>query len=148
MQENSPEGKFLQASAPCGIEKAQKMRRTAITVTVFLAVLSLTACDRKREDYQISPIGYWRGTSSGFQTAILNRKNGSSRFYFKIPGADTANSTIKVEGTYKQANDAFEATYPSTKETVSLECTFMSQDAMCGVMTLDATEPVSIDLER
>ena len=124
------------------------MKRTAITVTVVTAVLLLTACDQKEEEYQISPAGYWRGTATGFQTAILNRANGSSRFYFKITGSDTANSTLKYEGTYKHTNDAFKAIYPSNDDTVSLECTFVSEQAMFGFVTLISAEPVSIEFER
>lgn len=124
------------------------MQRTATTITVFMTVLSLTACEQKEEDYQMSPVGYWRGHTAGFQTAILNRENGSSRFYFKIPGTDTANSTLKMEGTYKPADDAFEGKYPSADDTVSLECTFVSEQEMFGFMTLISAEPVSIDLER
>jgi len=124
------------------------MQRTAVTLTVVIAVLFLTACDQKEEEYQISPVGYWRGTATGFQTAILNRENGSSRFYFKIPGSDTAGSTLKVEGTYKHNNDSFRATYPSSDDTMSLECTFVSEQAMFGFVTLISAEPVSIDFER
>ena len=124
------------------------MQRTAITITVFMAVLSLTACEQKKEDYQMSPVGYWRGHAAGFQTAILNRENGSSRFYFKIPGADTANSTQKMEGTYKQIDCAFDGKYPSADDTVSLQCTLISEQTMVGFMTLVSEEPVSVDLER
>ena len=124
------------------------MHRTAITITVFMAVLSFTACEQKEEDYQISPVGYWRGHAAGFQTAILNRENGSSRFYFKIPGTDTASSSLKMEGTYKHTDDAFEGKYPSADDTVSVECTFVSEQEIFGFMTLISAEPVSIDLER
>jgi hypothetical protein len=124
------------------------MQRTAITITVFMAVLSLTACEQKEEDYQMSPVGYWRGHAAGFQTAILNRENGSSRFYFKIPGTDTANSTLKMEGTYKHTDDAFEGKYPSAHDTVSLECTFISEQEIFGFVTLISADPVSMDLER
>jgi hypothetical protein len=124
------------------------MQRTAITITVFMAVLSLTACDQKEEEYHNSPVGYWRGTASGFQTGILNRENGSPRLYFQIPGKDPANSTLKVEGTYEHSDDAFEGIYPSVYDTMSLECTFVSDQAMFGFMTLVAAEPVSIDFER
>ena len=124
------------------------MQKTAITIPVFMAVISLTACEQKEEEYQISPVGYWRGTVSGSQTAILNRENGSSRFYFQIPGKDTANSTLKVEGTYKRNDDSFEGIYPSADDTMSIECTFVSKQAMLGFTTLIAAEPVSIDFER
>ena len=117
-------------------------------MTVFMAVFSLTACDQKEEEYQISPIGYWRGTESGVKTAILNRENGSSRFYMRIPGIDTANSGLKVEGTYKHTDDAFKGTYPNDDDTVAVECTFVSDQSMFGFMTLVSAEPVSIDLER
>jgi hypothetical protein len=127
---------------------SSKMQTTATTLTVFIAVLSLTACEQKKEDYQMSPTGYWRGHTEGFQTAILNRKNGSSRFYFKIPGTDTANSKVKVEGTYKLTDCAFEGKYPSADDTVSLECTMISEQEMFGFMTLISAEPVSVDLER
>jgi hypothetical protein len=128
--------------------KSSRMGRAAIAITAFMTVLSLAACDQKEEDYQISAVGYWRGHADGFQAAILNRENGSSRFYFKIPGKDTANSTLKVEGTYKHANDAFKGKYPSANDTMSVECTFISEQAMFGFMTLISADPVSIDLER
>jgi hypothetical protein len=124
------------------------MQRTAITITVFLVVLSLTACEQKEEDYQLSPVGYWRGHAAGFQTAILNRQNGSSRFYFKIPDTDTANSTVKIEGTYKHIDDAFEGKYSSPDDTVSVECTFVSEQEIFGFMTLISADPVSIDLQK
>jgi hypothetical protein len=124
------------------------MQRTAITITVFVAVLSITACEQKEETYQTSPVGYWRGHASGLQTAILNRENGSSRFYFKIPGADTANSPLKMEGTYKNTDDAFEGKYPSADDTVTIECTLISDQEMFGFMTLISAQPVSIELER
>ena len=124
------------------------MATAAIIITAFIAVLSLTACEQKEEDYQISPVGYWRGHAAGFQTAILNRENGSSRFYFKIPGTDTANSTVKMEGTYKHTDDAFEGKYPSADDTVSLQCSYISEQEMFGFITLISAEPISIDLER
>src|SRR6516162_7661211 len=102
------------------------MKKTAIIMTVFMAVFSLTACDQKEEEYQISPVGYWRGTAAGAQTAILNRENGSSRFYLRIPGTDTANSVLKVDGTYKHTDEAFKGIYPNDEDTVSVECTFVS----------------------
>jgi hypothetical protein len=141
------ENKFPQASLSFRI-KSLKMQRTAIAITGLAAVLSLTACEQKDEDYQMSPAGYWRGHADGFTTAILNRENGSSRLYFKIPGTDTAKSTVKIEGIYKHTDDAFEGKYPSADDTVTLQCTFISQQEMFGFMTLISADPVSIDLER
>ena len=139
--------KFRHGSVPFGI-KSSKMQRKVIPVTVFLAFLSFTGCEQKKEDYQMSPVGYWQGHVAGFQTAILNRENGSSRLYFRIPGSDTANSVQKMEGGYKQTGCAFEGNYPSADDTVSLQCTIVSEQTMFGFMRLVSEEPVSVELDR
>ena len=97
------------------------------------AIFLMTQCS-KNEGLEFSPIGFWRGNAFVSHTGILNNPNGTSRIYYRIPGADTAHAQLIQDGTYTMTNGCFKAKYPyNNTDTLFIESTSASANALSGL---------------
>ena|SRR5258706_11743600 len=112
---------------------------------IVLIILSLLILDSCKKDKNISPAfsapGYWRGNLSIDPTVvvgIVNKPNGTSRYYLLSRNLDTATAPLKYDGTYTVDKDIFHAEYrfDSTNFTdhLSLETTRTASNSMEGVI--------------
>src|SRR5678816_1485978 len=91
-------------------------RPTPMKLTLVVSMgmlLLLTACKKETVSAgNFSPFGYWKGYWYAYNTAILNRVNGTSRVYILIPnGDDTASAVYKIEGKFSVNGSVFRSDY-------------------------------------
>jgi hypothetical protein len=108
----------------------------------MLALLSLFSCKKDNATVpQFSAAGYWEGNflvPAPVVTVILNKSNGSSRFYGLSTGnPDTALAPLKFDGTYTVNGEIFHANYTDTSgNTIRLETSRTTLNSMSGVLVL------------
>lgn len=120
----------------------------------MVLVLSSTFMACKKEKIEEPPAfsaeGYWRGQTYLYSVAILNKGNGKSRLYFRIPGVDTAGAESKLDGNYTTTQNGIRATYyfPNTTGHFLLETYSASQNIITGLLVYQTGEATTFDLRR
>jgi hypothetical protein len=116
-------------------------------ILFVIAALTFIACKKETKKPSFSPVGYWKGNAYIVHVAILNRPNGTSRFYYQIPG-DTANSVMKLDGTYSVAEDMFKSSYEDNGVIYSFEAYDLSKDVISGLYITSQGVAAPFELKR
>ncbi|MGN6292763.1 MAG: hypothetical protein ACTHMV_08475 [Chitinophagaceae bacterium] len=88
------------------------MKQQAIVLFAVMGVLSMVACKKDNDTPKFSAKGFWTGKVYLYDAALLNRDNGTTRFYIGMTNSDTATALNIVEGVYSAGENIFEAAYP------------------------------------
>ena len=110
------------------------MKSIKITTAIFVMVLLVSACKKEHQEPLASfkPDGFWRGNAAHHHMGILNRPDGTSRFYYRIYGLDTAGATIG-NGRYSLNGNSFKAEYiMSGGQTMYLESGSLADKQITG----------------
>ena len=111
------------------------MNKNLILIAVFI-VLLFSSCKKEKEVTipAFQPVGYWKGMLFIHNAAILNKENGGSMLYLKIPNNDTASASVfKYDGNYTMTENEFRAAYPiSGTDTLFLKTVKTSNDYIEG----------------
>jgi hypothetical protein len=96
---------------------------------IFVITIFLTACKKDKDNLSSPPLsvtGYWKGVSTGWNNigvlhlAIINKKNGQSRFYaLASSSVDTASNNPdslfnKFDGNWRLDGNSYFASYPAS----------------------------------
>ncbi len=93
------------------MKKQNTIGRGSLWAVLLFATVISSCKKEKAEELPVDPVGFWRGNVYLYRCAVLNMPNGTSRFYFQIPGGDTALSTEKYDGSYIMEANSFRGTY-------------------------------------
>ncbi len=88
------------------------MKKTFVTIIAGMA-LTFPACKKETHTEPFNPVGYWKGYMYYYSTAILNRADGTSRFFIQIFEGDTSDNSgcLKYEGRYTVNGNNFRSSY-------------------------------------
>jgi hypothetical protein len=114
----------------------KKLNAAFFIIPVLILIIS---CKKDNDTAPVlAPEGYWAGNFGFFENmGILNRPDGSSRFYTLLAGnPDTARAPLKMEGTYTVRGNVFHADYSDTRNTIRLETSHTTSNSMSGVLVL------------
>jgi hypothetical protein len=109
------------------------MKKMFITATLFSLILLLSC---KKDTPSFSATGYWKGNLFYYTSALLNRPDGTTRMYAKIPGpgsTDTASAEFKYDGTFTVSENVYRAViFQGGPDSLILESTSTSAKTMSG----------------
>jgi hypothetical protein len=129
------------------------MKKRTSLLTVCLAVLLAFACKKEDHTPPFSPVGYWKGNVYLYNSYLLNRADGSSRFYWRVQGSDTtAEMAFKLDGRYTMRGNTLHAFYlypGSTSDSLLLETYHLSPELISGTIVSTLTgEAIPFELRR
>jgi hypothetical protein len=115
------------------------MKRISIRAAVIVLLFDLAACKKSAPVSApvFKAVGYWEGNATGTGLfALLNKQDGSGRFYLFIgQSLDTADQ-IKFDGSYSVIGDTYYANFLDTTGTLllNLQTEQTSLNAMSGIL--------------
>src|SRR5688500_9094488 len=109
------------------------MKKIFITTTLFSLILLLSC---KKDTPSFSAVGFWKGNLFYYVSALVNREDGTTRMYAKIPGeegTDTAAAEFKYDGTFTVIGNVYRAVIaPAGSDSIVLETTSASPGHTSG----------------
>ena len=82
------------------------MKKLSFAVLVIISAISC-----KKETTQYSATGLWFGNVYVANCGMVNRPDGTCRFYEEVGLYDTATASIKADGTYTVSGNRYRAEY-------------------------------------
>jgi len=109
------------------------MKKIFITATLFSLILLLSC---KKDTPPFPAVGYWKGNIIYYVATLVNRENGTTRMYVKVPGpgaTDTASAEFNYDGTFTVSGNVYRAVIaPPGSDSIILETTSTSPGFMSG----------------
>jgi hypothetical protein len=114
------------------------MKKINATIMIIAAMSFLISCKKEKEIAPtFSATGYWVGNFGVFEVmGVLNRPDGTSRFYSLTGNLDTTRVVTRYDGTYKVKGDIFTSDYFSGDGQLHLETSRTTSNSMTGVLIL------------
>ena len=120
------------------------MKKIRSGVAAVLALALFWGCKKDKDPVPaLTPVGKWEGTFiSNAVTLMINRADGSCRFYVLQFGFDTSSTTLKFYGTFKVKNNIFYGDYTDSAGTQVLhaETSRFGSNFMSGVAILSVLQ--------
>lgn len=106
-------------------------------VTCTLVLIATSCSKDKNTTPPFSATGYWKGSVYLFNCAMLNRDNGTTRFYFNMTGFDSSTAGTKFDGTYTLTNGVYNSLNKSPEgDTLLFETSSTAARVMKGITTI------------
>jgi hypothetical protein len=114
------------------------MKKISATLIIIPVLILLISCKKDRDIAPaFSAMGFWVGNFGVFEVmGVLNRPDGTSRFYSLTGNLDTTRAVTKYDGTYKVKGDIFTSDYFSGDGRLHLETSRTTSNSMTGVLIL------------
>ena len=112
------------------------MKNSLTAILIIVLLTGTTACDKKKDQPEAVTRGQWRGFVHIYNAILVNRTDGTSRLYLRVPFGDTAAAEGKYEGIYTYNGNIFSAQYFTGSDSVYLASIHTSPGVITGTMTL------------
>ena len=123
------------------------MKKRILFLLFCLVILAAWDCNKKNDQKEVADGGNWSGFIYVYNTILINRPDGTSRLYLRVPFNDTAAAEGKYDGIYTYTGNKFFAEYSTDNDSAYLVSTHIASGIMTGMMTLKAAPGFSYYFE-
>jgi hypothetical protein len=119
------------------------MKKRYFIITLSIALSLFAACRKDKQPPPFSATGYWNGVMLYYDVSLINREDGTVRFYIQVPNGDTAATVMqKLDGTYTSKANSYHAVFPLGEDSSFLDARSLSSGQMEG--TYSATSALGV----